>query len=194
MTIGAVLRTPGFLLGMVCVFALQYVDRSYAPILPLYVAEAGVDGGRVALMSGLLFSMSAAAGAAGHTVGARLIDAGRMPVLVAAGMAGGAVGAALLGALSGAVWLMAGMALLGLSIGIGLTVIYAVAARTLPAAAHGTGFGLFSSAGLSAIAVSPVTSAAVGGLSIRAVFFLDAVVMAALGVALHSFFLCLRRR
>ena len=52
-------RTPGFLLLIVIIFALQTVDRSFGPILPLYVAQIGVPDARVATIAGILFSIAA---------------------------------------------------------------------------------------------------------------------------------------
>ena len=37
-------RLPGFLLALVVIFGLQTVDRSFGPVLPLYVAQVGVAG------------------------------------------------------------------------------------------------------------------------------------------------------
>lgn len=188
LSIGALLKMPGMLLGMACVFGLQYVDRSYGPILPLYVAQVGVEPARVALMSGILFSVSAAAGAAGHMLGARLARAPAVRAQVASGLAMGGAAAVALGLVTRPPALMVAMAGLGLAIGLGLTVVYAVAARTLPPAAYATGFGLFSSAGLTAVAISPMTSALVGAVSIRGVFFLDAAVLVVLAAAIYKGF------
>ena len=37
-------RLPGFLLALGVIFGLQTVDRSFGPVLPLYVAQVGVAG------------------------------------------------------------------------------------------------------------------------------------------------------
>ena len=42
---------------MVIIFALQTVDRSFGPILPLYVAQIGVPDARVPTIAGILFSI-----------------------------------------------------------------------------------------------------------------------------------------
>src|SRR5437016_2437230 len=58
-----VLAFENFLLMAGVIFGLQFVDRSFGPILPLYVAELGTAASRVALVAGLLFSITAGAGA-----------------------------------------------------------------------------------------------------------------------------------
>ena len=48
------------------IFGLQFVDRSFGPMLPLYVEQVGVSHARVPLISGVLFSIMAFTGALGH--------------------------------------------------------------------------------------------------------------------------------
>ena len=45
-------RVPHFLLFMATVFGLQLVDRSFGPILPLYLREIGVGADRVPFLAG----------------------------------------------------------------------------------------------------------------------------------------------
>ena len=61
-----VLAFENFILMMVVIFGLQFVDRSFGPVLPLYVEQVGVAHDRVAVMSGILFSIMACTGALGH--------------------------------------------------------------------------------------------------------------------------------
>jgi MFS transporter, DHA1 family, multidrug resistance protein len=58
------LRLPGFLLALFVIFALQTVDRSFGPVLPLFVQQVGVEDGRVAFVAGVLFSLGAVSAAA----------------------------------------------------------------------------------------------------------------------------------
>ena len=71
---GSVVRelagTPGFLLSLAVIFGLQTVDRSFGPILPLYVEQLGVSPDRIATVSGVLFSLAAFCAALGHKAGA----------------------------------------------------------------------------------------------------------------------------
>src|SRR5262245_39393723 len=65
--------TQGFLLTLAVIFTLQTVDRSFSPILPLFVEQLGVETARVATVSGLLFSLIAVCAALGHQTASRLM-------------------------------------------------------------------------------------------------------------------------
>src|SRR5262245_15002269 len=53
------IKLPGFLLALGVIFGLQTVDRSFGPVLPLYVAQAGVPVTRIPIVTGVLFSLGA---------------------------------------------------------------------------------------------------------------------------------------
>ena len=53
----------------------------------------------------------------------------------------------------------------------------------MPAQARGAGFGLLTTASLTALALSPIISGLLGATSIRAVFLLDVLVMLAIAAA-----------
>jgi hypothetical protein len=61
-----------------------------------------------------------------------------------------------------------------------MTAAYTAAASVIPASVRGSGFGLLTTASLVGLAVSPIVSGLLGATSIRAVFALDAVGLAAL--------------
>ena len=61
-----VLAFRNFILLLTVIFGLQFVDRSFGPVLPLYVEQVGVTHGNVPIVSGALFSIMAFTGALGH--------------------------------------------------------------------------------------------------------------------------------
>jgi MFS family permease len=65
-TFRSVLAFRNFILMMGVIFGLQFVDRSFGPVLPLYVEQTGVTHANVAIVSGALFSIMAFTGALGH--------------------------------------------------------------------------------------------------------------------------------
>ena len=67
------IRQPGFLLALFVIFGLQTVDRSFGPVLPLFVSQVGVDGARIPLVAGVLFSLGAISAAAGSQLAPRLL-------------------------------------------------------------------------------------------------------------------------
>jgi len=181
-----VLAFQNFILMMVVIFGLQFVDRSFGPVLPLYVEQAGRTHAQVAMVSGVLFSIMACTGALGHHFCGRLVKRFPMRVVIAGGAAVAAAGSAMVG-VSGNVFVMsAASTLLGLGIGAAMTAAYSAAGSVIPAGAHGAGFGVLTSASLVGMASSPFIAGFLGGSSIRVVFLVDVVVMAALAAAVQK--------
>jgi MFS transporter, DHA1 family, multidrug resistance protein len=184
-TFRSVLAFRNFILMMSVIFGLQFVDRSFGPVLPLYVEQSGVSAANVAIVSGTLFSIMAFTGALGHHFCGKLLRSYSSRVVIAGGGAVAAAGAGLLG-LSGNVWIMcAASVLLGLGIGAAMTASFSAAGSVIPPAAHGAGFGLLTTASLIGMASSPFIAGFVGGASIRIVFFADLTVMALLAAIVH---------
>jgi MFS family permease len=181
-----VLAFQNFILMMVVIFGLQFVDRSFGPVLPLYVEQSGRSHAQVAIVSGVLFSIMACTGALGHHFCGRLLQRFPMRVVIAGGAAMAAAGSALVGA-TGNLWVMsAASTLLGLGIGAAMTASYSAAGSVIPPGAHGTGFGVLTSASLVGMASSPFIAGLLGGSSIRVVFIVDLAVMAALAAAVQK--------
>ena len=176
-----VLAFQNFILMMGVIFGLQFVDRSFGPVLPLYVEQVGVSHERVALVSGVLFSIMACTGALGHHFCGKLLTRYSSRVVIGGGAALAAFACGLYGVAS-SVWLMgAASMLLGLGIGAAMTASYSAAGAVIPPGAHGAGFGVLTSASLVGMASSPFIAGFLGGTSIRVVFFADLGLMAVIG-------------
>ncbi len=180
-----VLAFQNFLLMMVVIFALQFVDRSYGPVLPLYVEQVGVPHDRVAIVAGVLFSIMACTGALGHHVCGRLLQRFSARVVIAGASAIAAAGCALLGATGNLGMMSAASALVGVGIGAAMTAAYSAAGSVIPAGAHGTGFGVLTSASLVGMASSPFIAGFLGGTSLRIVFVVNVALMAIIAVAVR---------
>jgi DHA1 family multidrug resistance protein-like MFS transporter len=175
-----------FILMMAVIFGLQFVDRSFGPILPLYVEQVGVPHGRIAIVSGILFSIMACTGALGHHFCGRLMRRFPTRIVIAGGAAVAAAGCGLL-SVSGGFWMLSAASVsLGLGIGAAMTASYSAAGGVIPAAAHGTGFGVLTSASLVGMASSPFIAGVLGGSSIKTVFFVDLVLMAILAALVQK--------
>ena len=180
-----VLAFQNFILMMLVIFGLQFVDRSFGPVLPLYVEAVGVSHARVALVSGILFSIMACTGALGHHFCGRLLQRFSSRTVIAGSVAIAAVACGIFGA-SGNFWIMtAASTLLGLGIGAAMTASYSAAGSVIPAGAHGAGFGVLTSASLVGMASSPFVAGFLGGASIRAVFFVNLVIMGLMALAVR---------
>jgi MFS family permease len=110
---------------------------------------------------------------------------------VIAGGAAGAGAAAIAMTLAPGVWLMgAATIVFGVGVGVAMTSAYSVAASVIPAGAHGSAFGMLTSASLVGLAVSPIVAGFLGDEStMRLVFVLDAIVMAVLAVMVRRKFI-----
>ncbi len=177
-----VLAFENFILLLTVVFGLQFVDRSFGPVLPLYLAELGIPAGRVPLAAGVLFSIAAGAGAVGHHVCGRLLRGATVRRVIA-----GSAGLAALGVSVYVVaprpWLLLlGTPVFGLAIGVATTAAYTAASSVMPGSARGAGFGLLTTASLAGLALSPIVNGILGATSIRAVFLLDTIGLIALAV------------
>ena len=178
-----VLAFENFILLMGVVFGLQFIDRSFGPVLPLYVAELGTPVERVPIVAGGLFSIAAGAGAVGHHFCGRLLRRATARRVIAASVALGAAGASVYVLARGPWLLVLGTPIFGLAIGVATTAAYTAASSVMPASARGAGFGLLTTASLAGLALSPIVNGILGATSIRAVFLLDTVGLIALAVA-----------
>jgi MFS family permease len=175
-----VLAFQNFILMMGVIFGLQFVDRSFGPVLPLWVEQVGFSHARVPIVSGVLFSIMAFTGALGHHFCGKLLKRYASRIVIAGGASCAAAGSGLLG-VSGNVWIMcAASVLFGIGIGAAMTAAYSAAGAVIPPGAHGAGFGVLTSASLVGMASSPFIAGFLGGASIRVVFFVDLALMAAL--------------
>jgi DHA1 family multidrug resistance protein-like MFS transporter len=166
--------TPHFALFVATIFGLQLVDRSFGPILPLYLREVGQSAATVPFLSGLLFSITAGAAALGNQIAGWLLRWVRVATLISGGTIAAALAATAFGAGAPLVVLMGGSVLFGAGLGIATTAIYTGATSALPSSARGVGFSYLTRAYLVGLAVSPVLAGLVGALSMRAVFIADA--------------------
>ena len=181
-----VLAFRNFILMMGVIFGLQFVDRSFGPVLPLYVEQSGITHARVPIVAGVLFSIMAFTGALGHHFCGKLLRRYASRVVIAGGAATAGLGAGLFAA-SGSVWVMAAAAaLFGFGIGAAMTASYSAAGAVIPPGAHGAGFGVLTSASLVGMASSPFIAGFLGGASIRIVFVVDLALMAILATVVQK--------
>jgi DHA1 family multidrug resistance protein-like MFS transporter len=179
-----ILAFENFLLLMGVIFTVQFADRTFGPVLPLFLAEldAGLPPSRVALIAGLLFSISAGAGALGNQIAPRLLSTMR-PRRVLFICAGLAAVASLGYAVAGSIWVLFAITpIFGAAVGLAMTCAYATAGSVIPAGAGGAGFGMLTTASLVGLALSPLASGLVAAISIRAVFLISAIAMGVVAV------------
>jgi DHA1 family multidrug resistance protein-like MFS transporter len=180
-----VLAFENFLLLMGLIFGFQFVDRSLGPVLPLHLTALGVSDTRVAITSGLIFSVLACTAALGHHWCAGLLGrwGGRRTLARASLLA--AASAVLMAIAADTVQFTAAVAAFGIGIGVAMTAAYTTAAGAIPDTVRATGFGFLTSASLIGMAVSPMVAGLIAHAGIRLVFLVDAVMLVAFGAAVQ---------
>ncbi len=185
-TFGDLFRMPHFMLFMSTVFVLQLVDRSFGPILPLYLMETGTSTDRVPFLSGIIFTTSAAAAAAGNQISNWLLARVPAPRLVPAMATMAALAALVFGFTAPVAGLIVAAVILGLGMGVATTSTYTATTQTVPLGARSVALGYLTTAYLVGLAVSPVIAGLVGALSMRSVFLADAVGLGVLAWVLRT--------
>lgn len=177
--------TPGFWMVFVVILGLQLVDRSFGPILPLYV-ERLVPASQVPFVSGVLFSVAAVFAALGHRVAAPLLARWSPRGLIALSSLATAAGLVLLIAVPSVTAFAVALAIAGVAIGIGMTAAYTSGGALLPPDAHATGFGLMMTASLIGLAASPIVAGLISGPELAIVFDADVVLLVLLAIVVWT--------
>lgn len=176
------IRLPGFVLALFVIFGLQTVDRSFGPVLPLFVSQIGVEGDRVPLVAGVLFSLGAVAAAVGSQLAPRLLERHTAKWVIVSGTVTAAIALSAI-AVAPSVWILGiAIAIAGTAMGSSTTAIYSVAGGLLPPDAHSTGFGIMTTASLIGLAFSPVVAGLIGSAGLRIVFVADVFLLLILAI------------
>src|SRR5688572_6917994 len=173
------IRLPGFLLALFVIFGLQTVDRSFGPVLPLFVSQVGVDGDRIPLVAGVLFSLGAISAAAGSQLAPRLLERRAPNWVIVSGCLTAAIALSAIVLAPSISILAIAIVIAGTAMGASTTAIYSVAGGSLPPDTHSTGFGIMTTASLLGLAVSPVAAGLIGSAGLR-ILFIAAVFLLAL--------------
>jgi MFS transporter, DHA1 family, multidrug resistance protein len=180
-----ILAFENFLLLMVVIFGLQLVDKSFGPVLILYLNQRGYGTGEAAVFAGTLFSVLAVSGAFGNQLAAALLKKLTPRAVIDAAVL---AAAAALGVfvLRGDPWtLIPAMAIFGASVGTAMTTCFTAAGTLMPRHVHGASFGFLGSASLTGFAVSPILSGLIAARSIRVVFIGGVAVLLALALVVR---------
>jgi DHA1 family multidrug resistance protein-like MFS transporter len=177
------LRLRGVLPLLAVLFLVNFIGRSFTPVLPLHLHELGVPPSRLALSTGILISVYSVAAALSAAWLGRV--AGRVPplLLLGLGLLGGGV-SVLPMAWAGGLPSFLGLALaLGLASGGCLTLCYTIGSLIVPADRRATAFGFFAGAALFGGAVSPAVAGLLARWDLRAIYAVDAALFGLLAVA-----------
>lgn len=177
-----ILAFENFLVAIALILCMQLVERSFEPVLPLYLGMVGFGAARVPIVAGILFSALALAGALGHQLAAMLLARTSARTIIVVSLLWAAAGLSMFASV-GSLWLLVGgMALVGLGIGTASTAAYSAAGAVIPRHAHGASFGLLTGASLLGMSFGPALGGLVAARSIPVVFMMGVVIFGLLAV------------
>ena len=164
---------PNFAAMILIIFGINFIDRSFGPLLALYVHWLGAPSEATATISGLIISLGAIAAAISANVAGRWASPERVRRLLLSTLAAGALFCLPI-ALATEWWqLLIFRPLLGLMAGGSLTLAFTFGSLSLPREGRAAAFGLLSSAALLGTAISAPFLGLLAQISLRAIWLFD---------------------
>jgi MFS transporter, DHA1 family, multidrug resistance protein len=185
-TFAAVTAVPGVVALLVVLFVVNFIGRSFTPILPLHLQDLGVKPARLASATGVLISVYSIAAALSATMLGRLSRSRSPRGLLLLTLFGGAAAVLPMAFVPRFEMLLGLAVLLGLVAGGSLTLCYTIGGLMVPEQVRTTAFGFFSGAALFGGAVSPSFAGLVAHAALRGIYWVDAALYLALAAALLS--------
>jgi MFS transporter, DHA1 family, multidrug resistance protein len=180
----AVLTSPGVPALLVVLFLVNFVGRSFTPILPLHLELLGVPRARLAAATGVLISAYSLAAAASAASFGRLSRRFSPSWLLIASLFGGAACVSPMPLIGSFPQFLVLAVLLGLLSGGSLTLCYTIGGLIVPPERRTTAFGFFAGAALFGGAVAPSAAGLFAHIELRTIYFVDAVLSLGLAAAL----------
>jgi DHA1 family multidrug resistance protein-like MFS transporter len=161
-------------------FLITVIDRSFSPVIPLFIVALVKSPMQAARSAGLIISIaSVAESLAAWYSGRRIATVPPKKFLLTRLVSGGIVSTALIFAAS-VNQLLALRVLLALLAGGTLTIAYTLASQVIPESDRATAFGLLSSYSMFGGAIGPLLGGLLSSLNIRGVFVANALIYAVL--------------
>jgi DHA1 family multidrug resistance protein-like MFS transporter len=173
-TFGAVVAAPGVVALLAVLFFVNFIGRSFTPILPLHLQDLGLAPARLASATGILISAYSVAAAASAAVVGRASRTRSPRTLLFLSLVGGAIAVLPMALVPNYEAFLALAVLLGLLSGGSLTLGYTIGGLLVPEAVRTTAFGFLSGAALFGGAVSPAVAGLVAHASLRGIYWVDA--------------------
>jgi MFS family permease len=155
-------------------FVVNFVERSFAPVIPLYILSLGTSLGHAAKTAGLIISLGLLAEAVSAMMLGKRMKTGAAHRVLLLRLGAGALVSLPMGLVRTTGQLLALRLALGLLAGGCMVVIYTLGSVVIPKETRATSFSFLASAGLLGAAVGPVAAGVLTHLHIRATFFFDA--------------------
>ena len=174
LSVWEILRTPRFVPILFVLFVGTFTNRSYQPLIPLFIETTRPAQGAVASLTGVIVTGGALAATLSANMASRLVlyfPHAQVLVLALLACAGGS------GLLVGShTALQFGVlrVVVGLFDGSILTLSYGLGGSVMPVAHRASAFGVLNSGALIGSAISPMLGGALAAVSLRAAFLCNA--------------------
>ena len=170
------LRRPEFITTMLVLFFINMADRTFGPIIPLFLEQLGTPASRLAAVSGTLISIAAFGEAFSAWLSGKLASRITLRKLIL-----GRLALSILVLLPMVVVHSTGQfsllrVVLALLAGGTLTLALTAASHLIPSEHRGSGYSILSGTGILGGAVGPLVAGSLAGISIRSIFIFNAVV------------------
>ena len=182
--VSSILGLPQVAGLLVVLFLVNFVGRSFTPILPLHLQSLGVPPARLAFTTGALISCYSVAAAISASLLGRASRRYAPRMLLVASLLAGAI----------VVWPMATVGsfeavfvlaiLLGLASGGALTLCYTIGGLVVGSEQRATAFGFFSAAALFGGAISPSIAGLLVRWNLKAIYAVDSAIFVVLAAGL----------
>jgi DHA1 family multidrug resistance protein-like MFS transporter len=178
------LRLPRMAAMLSVLFFVNFVGRSFTPILNQHLAELGVPPQRLGFNTGLLISAYSVAAAVSATALGRAARTRSPRQLLLLTLVGGAVTVLPMAWVARFPAMLVLATLLGLVSGGSLTLCYTMGGLLAGPERRATAFGFFSAAALFGGSISPSVAGLLVGWNLRGIYYVDAALLTLLAVAL----------
>ena len=168
----------GAMVAVMCF--VNFVERSFSPVVALYVLQLGTTPEHAAKAAGLIVSLGLLSEAvAASFMGNQLRRRPARPLLLLR-LAGGMLVCLPMGLAWTTPQFLVLRIALGLLAGGCIVIVYSLASQVIPAETRGASFSFLASAALLGSAAGPIAAGELAWLSLRAIFFFNSVVFFAL--------------
>jgi MFS family permease len=162
-------------------FMVNFVGKSFTPILPLQLESLGVGHGRISSSAGILISAYSVAAATSAVLLGRASRALAPTLLLPGSLLAGGLALVPMAFVSTLAAFIGLAVVLGLTSGGALTLCYTVGGELSPKGSRATAFGIFSGAALFGGSVSPSVAGYLARWGFRGIYFLDAAIFLGVG-------------
>ncbi len=179
------LKRPEYITTMLILFFVNMADRTFGPIIPLFLEQLGTPTGRLAAVSGTLISIAAFGEACSAWLSGKLASRVTLRKLIQ-------------GRLFLSILVLLPMivvhtspqfsilrVLLALLAGGTLTLALTAASHIIPGEHRGSGYGILSGTSMMGGALGPLIAGTLAGFSIRSIFAFNAVVYVLMMAFVH---------